>query len=335
MQDQHQPLIVDSPLDIRLEKLFIQLTDLIATPVYLKLEHYNPAGSIKIKPALQMIRALEQQGRLRPGNEIIESSSGNLGTALAIVCAQHGYPFTCVTDPLSSLSNRRLIETYGGRVIVVRHRDDKGGFLQTRLQLIQEMLAANKNLVWLNQYANPENYIAHEQTTAPEVLSSFPNLDWLFIGAGTTGTLMGCLRYFKKHSPQTNVVAIDTEGSVTFGGMAKTRHIPGLGTSCKPTISEVESVSHLLSISEQETIRMCHQYAKRGLLLGGSTGTVLAGLCQYAARIKASDTVVAVSADHGERYLDTIYNSNWILEHFGDHFYRELYHTSESRENDL
>lgn len=329
MQDQQAPLIVDSPLEIRMSKLFIRLTDIIRTPVYLKLESYNSAGSIKLKPAIRMVKALEQQGHLHPGSEIIESSSGNLGTALAIVSAKRGYPFTCVTDPISSKSNRLLIQTYGGRVIVVQKLDDKGGFLQTRLRLIKDMLAANNKLVWLNQYANPDNYIAHEETTALEIISSFPRVDWLFIGTGTTGTLIGCLRYFKRHSPGTRVIAIDTEGSITFGGPAKKRHIPGLGTSKKPEISEVEDVPDVMVVPEIETIRMCHRYAKQGLLLGGSTGTVLAGLSRYAPHIDPNAIVVAISADHGERYLDTVYNPDWIRENFGQEFHQELYNNTE------
>ncbi|KOR29041.1 cysteine synthase [Achromatium sp. WMS2] len=308
-----------------MDKLFIRLTDLIPATVHLKLEGYNIAGSIKLKPALQMITALEQEGILNSNSELIESSSGNLGTALAIVSAQRGYRFTCVTDPISSKTNRQLIQAYGGQVLVVQERDDYGGFLQTRLQLIKDMLAKNNQLIWLNQYANKNNYLAHTKTTAPEILQSFPHVDWLFIGAGTTGTLMGCLQYFRQHSPITKIVAVDTEGSVTFGAAAKKRHIPGLGTSRKPEISKLTEVPDITIVPEIETIRICHRYAKQGLLLGGSTGTVLAGLTKYANDIKPNTNVVAIAADLGERYLDTIYNPEWIRKHFDASLYHSLY----------
>ncbi len=305
--------------------MFLRLTDLIDPPVHLKIESYNPAGSIKLKPAVRMITALEDERRLAPGSELIESSSGNLGVALAMVSAQRGYRFTCVTDPMSSPANRKLIEAYGGRVIVVTERDENDGFLQTRLRLIRDMLVANPKLIWLNQYANPNNVRAHAETTAPEIFTSFPRVDWLFVGAGTTGTLMGCLRYVRAHAPATRVVAVDTEGSTTFGGPAKRRHIPGLGTSRTPEITILDEIPEVVVVPETETVWMCHRYARRGLLFGGSTGTVLAGVDRYGAEIAADAVVVAVSADLGERYLDTVYDPDWIADHFGQSFHDQLY----------
>lgn len=325
MQSFSQSFFASSPLELQQERLFIRLDDLAPAPVHLKLEGYNPAGSIKLKPALGMIAALEEEGRLRPGCEIIESSSGNLGVALAIVCAERGYRFTCVTDPVSSEANRSLIRAYGGRVIVVAERDENGGFLQTRLRLIRAMLAENQNLIWLNQYANPRNPGAHAETTAPEILASFPVPDWLFVGAGTTGTLVGCLQHFRVHSPRTRIVAVDAEGSVTFGGAPALRRIPGLGSSRRPEIAGLEDPHAVAIVPEADTLRMCHRYARGGLLLGGSTGTTLAGLARLADRIAPDATVVAISPDFGERYLRTIYDPEWIRMHFGDDLHDELY----------
>lgn len=317
--------VFTSPLELNMCSLFYEIRDLLPESLFLKLEGLNLAGSIKLKPAIKMINALEENGTLHQNSEIIESSSGNLGTALALVCAERGYRFTCVTDPNSSEQNRQMIEAYGGRVIVVTRTDSNGGFLQTRIQLIEQMLKENKNLVWLNQYKNPNNPRAHFETTAPEILQNFPDVDWLFIGAGTTGTLMGCVDFFKIHSPSTKIVAVDAEGSITFGDAPKKRYIPGLGTSRKPEIAREDDLYGVVHVSEPDTIRMCHRYSRKGYPIGGSTGTVLAGAKQFSENNHLDGRIVAISPDKGEKYLTTIYNPIWIRNHFGDELWNELY----------
>lgn len=166
--------------------VFYEMDDILPqTPIYVKLEGFHTGRSIKIKPALAIIEDLEQRGVLHPGSSIIESSSGNLGLALSIVCGVKGYAFTCVSDPNITMQTRRLIEVYGGQVVIVDQRDANGGYLNTRIELIQRCLAEDPDLVWINQYANPFNKNAHIQTTGPEILNAFPNLDHLFIAAGT------------------------------------------------------------------------------------------------------------------------------------------------------
>ncbi len=189
-------------------------------PFWLKVEGLNDAGSIKIKPAISMISALEAQGLLKRGGRLIESSSGNLGVALSMVCAARGYQFTCVTDPVCSRTTCSQMQATGAEVITVTEKDAKGGYLGTRIDLIKDMLKEDDELIWTNQYANKFNPYAHYETTAPEIYRTFPRVDWLFVGAGTCGTLMGCLRYFREISPSTRVVAVDTTGSTTFGGAA-------------------------------------------------------------------------------------------------------------------
>ncbi len=309
---------VASPLELILGDVFLSIRgiapDLI---VQLKAEGLNMAGSIKLKPAIHMIEDLELEGVLRPGRGVIESSSGNLGVALSLVCAIKGYRFICVSDPNISPQNQRLIEAYGGQVIIVQKRDENGGFLNSRISLIKRMVAADPALVWVNQYANPANKAAHERWTAPEILRAFPELDVLFVGAGTTGTLMGCAQYIRRAAPQVRVVAVDAEGSVTFGFPPGKRYIPGLGTSRAPEIADPRAVDDIVMVPESETIAMCRWLVRdQGWLVGGSTGTVLAGIRRWSGHIRPGSTVVAISPDFGERYVDMIYNDEWVAARF-------------------
>ena len=311
-------MIFRSSLELRFSDVFFEMRDILPhAPVYVKLEGFNVGRSIKLKPALHIIEDLEKRGVLRPGSRVVESSSGNLGVALSIVCSVKGYPFTCISDPNINKQTRRLIEVNGGNLVIIDKRDANGGFLNTRIELIERMLAEDRDLVWINQYANPANKGAHAKMTAPEILRAFPDLDYLFIAAGSTGTLMGCTEFFRQREVQTQIIAVDSVGSVTFGHAAGPRYIPGAGTSRKPELLDICDVDEVLMIPEHETVLMCHRVRQaHGLLVGGSTGTVLCGVKRLADRIGPDAKVVAISPDFGDSYADTIYNEEWVLEHF-------------------
>jgi 2,3-diaminopropionate biosynthesis protein SbnA len=313
-------MIVKSPADLIFNDVFIELRNILpSTPVNLKLEGMSITGSIKVKSAIRMIARLELENRLKPGMQVIESSSGNLGLALSMVCAAKGYPFTCVSDPNISPQTANLIEAYGARIIIVRNRDKNGGFLGSRIDLIKSMLQEDGSLVWINQYENINNVEAHYMATAPGILERFPSPDFVFVGAGTTGTLGGVSRYLREHSPRTRIVAVDSTGSVTFGLPAGKRHIPGLGTSQPPPIRSYSDYDTLLMVPEEDALRTCHELARTGLLLGGSSGTVISGVRQYAPHIPPGACVVAISPDMGDRYIDTVYNQDWVKKNFPDY----------------
>ncbi|MBJ7312362.1 2,3-diaminopropionate biosynthesis protein SbnA [Rugamonas sp. CCM 8940] len=297
---------------------FVQLKGIGLKQLHLKIEALNPAGSIKMKTALGMIHDLETRGKIRPGSHLIESSSGSLGVALSIVCAERGYCFTCVIDPNSSQQSIKMMQALGAQVVLVDRRDENGGFLGSRIAYIKELIARDERILWLNQYANPENPRAHARTTALSIFENFDKVDYLFIGAGTTGTLMGCVQFFGTHSPDTKIIAVDSVGSVTFGFAAGTRHIPGLGTSRRPEIFSPVGIHELAMVAEADSIAMCRYLARsNGILAGGSTGTVLSAVAAWRGRIPDDATVVAISPDLGERYLDTIYHDAWVIERFG------------------
>jgi len=146
----------------------------------------------------------------------------------------------------------------------------------------------------------------------------------LFVGAGTTGTLTGCARYFKRRHRPVRIVAVDSVGSVTFGGRPGRRMIPGLGASVRPPMLDESLIDEVVRVDEADTIRACHRLARRGFLFGGSTGTVVSGAMDWLSRHDADGlTAVAIAPDLGERYLDTIYQTNWIEAIYGNDVLRD------------
>lgn len=311
---------VTSLMDIQSEPIFYYLNDIkINLSCYLKIEHLNIAGSIKLKSALRMVNELEKNGSLKPHHSVVIcSSSGNLGIALCIICKERGYPFICVSDPNISSISEKYIVLLGGKLIKVEKRDHNGGYLATRINLINEMLMQHSNYVFVNQYEDEENAYAHYLTTGYEIMKEFKHVDYLFIGAGTTGTLMGCAKFFKQFSPKTKVIAVDSIGSVTFDKPPGKRHIAGLGTSSKPKLVKPEYIDEVVMVNEIDTLWICHYLLqKKGLFLGGSTGTVLQGIRQHCKNISNNSVVVTISPDAGDRYLNSVYDQEWIINKFG------------------
>src|SRR6202012_1481811 len=189
--------VISVPQAFNVEDLYVDLRSSFGRPLFLKCEGLNFAGSIKLKPAAEMVNAAEQAGTLTPRSILVESSSGNLGVALSMIAAGKGYRFVCVTDSRCNLSTRLLLEALGRTVHPITEPDPDGGFLGARLVYVRALCASDDRYVWLSQYTNPGNWRAHYRTTAPAIARQFPQLDVLFVGAGTTGTLMGCARYFK------------------------------------------------------------------------------------------------------------------------------------------
>jgi N-(2-amino-2-carboxyethyl)-L-glutamate synthase len=318
--------VIDSPLQFNVEDLYVDLRRILSDRIFLKCEGFNFAGSVKLKAALLMVTAGEDSGTLAPGATIVESSSGNMGVALSVVAASRGYRFVCVTDARSTLKCRQLMRAFGAEVHIITDGSGLGGFLGARLRRIAELRAENLDYVWLNQYANRHNWLAHYQSTGPAVARHFPDLEVLFVGAGTTGTLMGCARYFRETRPGVTIVAVDSEGSVTFGGPSAPRRIPGLGTSVRPELLDESFIDAVVYVPEEATVRICHQLARHGYLFGGSTGTVLSGAQQWLRQYRPGQDplAVAISPDLGERYLDTVYDENWLLETYGPQVLNDL-----------
>jgi cysteine synthase A len=311
--------VISVPQAFNADALFVDLEPIFGRSLFLKCEGFNFAGSIKLKAATAMVEAAERDGTLTPGSILVESSSGNLGVALSMIAASKDYQFVCVTDPRCNLSTRLLMEALGSDVHIVAEPDPVEGFLGARINHVRALCASDPRYVWLNQYSNQGNWRAHYRSTAPEIAHQFPDLDVLFVGTGTSGTLMGCARWFREHRPSVRIVAVDAVGSVSFGGPPGRRMIPGLGMAMRPPLLDESYIDEVVWVEEADAIRACHRLARRGFLFGGSTGTVVSGATDWLARHGGQDlTAVTIAPDLGERYLDTIYHTNWLQDIYGE-----------------
>lgn len=314
------PRLASQPRDLIFRDLFYELAGFSRQArVIVKLEGFNITGSIKIKTALSLLDDAQERGLATPGKTtIVESSSGNLGVALSCACSQRGFGFICATDPSMSRSNLLAMRAYGAQVLTVSEPHPQEGFVGARIALVRELVRNDPDCLWLNQYANPANQRAHAAETAREILAHVPRPDWLVIGVGTSGTFMGCAEVFRRESPLTRLVAVDPVGSVIFGGKPAVRRIPGLGGGRVPELLDVAMPDRVIQVEELETVRMCRRVVRRhGLLLGGSSGTVLAAVHALEPEFRSGQTVVAISPDAGEKYLDTVYDDDWVVRHFG------------------
>ncbi|MFF3326488.1 2,3-diaminopropionate biosynthesis protein SbnA [Streptomyces sp. NPDC002889] len=310
--------VISAPQAFNEDDLYVDLEQILGKSLFLKCEGFNFAGSIKLKAATEMVEAAERDGLLTKDSVLVESSSGNLGVALSMIAASRGYRFLCVTDSRCNLSTRMMMEALGSQVHVITEPDPDGGFLGARIDHVRALCAYDDRYVWLDQYTNPSNGMAHYRRTAPAIARQFPDLDVLFVGAGTTGTLMGCARYFRQWHRPVRIVAVDSVGSVTFGGALGRRMIPGLGTSRRPPLLDESLVDDVVCVAEADTIRACHRLARRGFVFGGSTGTVVSGAMDWLARQEEQElTAVAIAPDLGERYLETVYDNTWVQSLYG------------------
>jgi 2,3-diaminopropionate biosynthesis protein SbnA len=307
-------MIFSNAYEVILDDVILALPRFVpGIETFLKLEGLNPAGSIKLKTAASLVESVERNGRIWSDSRLIESSSGNLGIALAMVCAAKGYRLTIVTDPNANRQAVQLMETLGARIVEVTERDANGGFLVTRINYILDQLARDPDLVWLNQYGNPANPAVHRDRTARALHKELGFLDVLFVGAGSSGTAMGCVEYFHVHSPHTRIYVVDSVGSVIFGGSPGPRRIPGLGASRRPEIFRDSGHFRKVLVPEADAISMCRRIAREyGLLVGGSTGTVLAAVERERDSLPQGSRVAAISPDLGDRYLNTVYSDSWV-----------------------
>ncbi|MDA7027393.1 cysteine synthase family protein [Bacillus sp. CLL-7-23] len=282
--------------------------------LHLKIERGNPAGSIKDRPALYMIEQAEKMGKLKPGDTIIESSSGNFGISLAMIGAAKGYHVLILVDPKTTQANLNMLKAYGAEVIVVQEKDDSGSYHKTRIKLANELHREIPNSFRPDQCFNPTNADAHYNITAPEIASQFPDgLDAIVLAVSTGGQTGGISRYFKEHYPQTKIVVVDAIGSSIFSGDEHGYLLPGMGLSWTPTnIENINLIDEIYKVPDESAFIACRTLAKHeGILVGGSTGASLVAALKVAEAEEMKD-VLCLASDSGERYLNTIYNDDWM-----------------------
>lgn len=299
--------------------------------LYAKMESLNPGGSMKDRPALEILNEGLKSGRLSAGAVVIESSSGNMGVGLAQACSYLGLKFICVVDPKTTIQNIRLLEAYGAQVDKITEPDPTTGeYLQARLNRVGELLKSTPNGFWPNQYANELNAIAHHQTMHEIVTKLDGAVDFLFCATSTCGTLRGCAEYVRERRLPTKIIAVDAVGSVIFGGARAKRLVPGHGAAVRPALYQSDLAHQCVLVTDLDCITGCRRLARtEAILAGGSSGAVLMAVERLRSAIPKAAVCVAILPDRGERYLDTIYSNQWVEEHFGNvsHLWEEAKET--------
>ena len=284
--------------------------------VIAKLELLNPGGSSKDRPARFIIEQGLQDGTIRADTHLIESTSGNLGIALAMVARTYRLRLTCVVDPTISPTNLRLLQQLGAEIEMVDQADDQGGYLKTRLQRVQTLCQTLPQTLWINQYANQRNWQAHAYGTGNEIIADLDSpIDCLMVAVSTSGTILGVARRLRQVFPQLRVIAVDAVGSVIFGGPPQPRKIPGIGSSIVPDLLNCAEIDDVVYVSDRESAQGCRALvAAEGILAGGSSGSVIAALMKLQPSFPRSYRVLTILPDRGERYLDLVYSDEWVAQ---------------------
>jgi 2,3-diaminopropionate biosynthesis protein SbnA len=279
-----------------------------------KLEMLNPAGSMKDRPARFIIEQGLHDGSLRAGTQLIESTSGNLGMALAMASRLYGLEFTAIVDPNTTSANVKLLRSFGAKVDLVTTPDESGGYLHTRVRRAKELAESSTNAVWVNQYANERNWRAYFETAGTEIVDAVDDtIDYLVAPVSTTGSIQGIARRLRQDHPALRVVAVDAVGSVIFGGPPASRRLPGFGASRVPELLEPEEIDEVIHVDDVASALGCRQLvATEGILAGGSSGAVITAIERLVQRVTGAARVVCLLPDRGERYLDLVYDDAWL-----------------------
>lgn len=270
-----------------------------------KLESYNPAGSVKDRTALAMIEAAERDGILRPGSTIVEATSGNTGVGLAFAAAVKGYAVVIVMPETMSVERRRLVAAYGARLELTPGAEGMKGALARA----ETLRASIDGAVTLGQFVNPANPAVHAATTGEEVWNDTEGgVDVFVAGVGTGGTVSGVGKALKAHRPEVEIVAVEPDASpVLSGGTAAPHKIQGIGAGFVPETYDGNVVDRILRVTNEEAIAATRELAAvEGMLCGISSGAAFSAALRLAAdEAYAGKTIVALLPDTGERYLST------------------------------
>jgi len=304
----------------------VQVTcfDTAGSELWVKLESHNPGGSIKDRIGLSMITAAERDGRLAPGGHLIEATAGNTGLGLALVAALRGYKLTLVIPDKMSQEKVTHLKALGAQVIWTRSDVGKGH--PAYYQDMAQRIADESGALYVNQFENPANPLAHETTTGPEIWEQTGGrLDAIVCGVGSGGTITGLSRYFARVAPAVEMVLADPRGSVLAGyvatgtvGIAGSWLVEGIGEDFVPPICDLSRVKTAYVIDDAEafsTVRML--LAKAGILAGTSSGTAIAAAVRYCrdrARGAGPGKVIAIVADSGAKYLSKAYRDEWLAD---------------------
>lgn len=303
---------------VRINRLFAEFP---GAEVLAKLEYMNPGGSMKDRIGMKMIELAEQEGRIKPGDTLVEPTSGNTGIGLAQAAAVKGYKLIITMPMKMSEEKRRLLRAYGAELILTPTEyayDHPEGYIEIAKKLARE----NDHIHLLNQYVNTGNPTAHYEGTGPEIWEQTGGkLDYFVSGMGTGGTISGTSRFLKEKNPAIQIIGVDPDGSIYTSKADKPYHVEGIGYDFYPEVFDTAIVDKMYRISDKESFTEVRRMVKEeGILAGGSTGTVLAGLRRLLTELdkegKAENIrIVMMVHDNGRSYLSKIYNDDWMAEH--------------------
>lgn len=272
--------------------------------MFVKVESFNPMASVKDRLAIGIIEDAERKGLLKPGQTVIEATSGNTGIALAMVCAVKGYPFVAVMAESFSIERRKLMRALGARVVLTPAAERATGMLR-----VTAALAEKHGWFMTEQFHNPANPEYHRNTTGPEIIRDFVGrrLDYYVSGWGTGGTISGTGDILKRARPEVQVIATEPEGAAMLGGAEWAPHkIQGWTPDLIPSVLDREVIDDVITVTDDEAIETAKALAiEEGIFCGISAGGTFAAALKVAARTESGSAILAMLPDTGERYLST------------------------------
>ena len=300
----HTPLV-------RLNKIAQDVQPLILA----KAEFFNPGGSVKDRIGVGLIEACERAGLLKPGGTIVEPTSGNTGTGLAIAAANKGYHCIFVMTDKVSEEKRSLLRAFGAEVVICpvsAPPDSPENYHNVAARLAREIPGACNP----DQYSNPANPASHYRTTGPEIWDDTDGKVTAFVaGIGTAGTIIGTARYLKEKNPNIKIIGADPAGSIYSGDTPKPYKVEGIGTEIFPENWDPSVVDEVIRIDDRTSFQLAHRLTREeGMFAGGSCGTAVGAALEYAKRLGPDDVVVVLLPDGGRGYLSKVYNDTWLRE---------------------
>ena len=298
--------VVNSIIDLIGQTPLVRLQRIVKSGmanIYVKVESFNPGGSIKDRIAWGMIQDAEKRGVLRPGGTIIEPTSGNTGIGLAMIAAARGYRLIVVMPDTLSVERRLLMGAYGAEFVLTPGAEGMKGAIMEAKRLLHE----NPDYFMPQQFENPANPEAHRQTTALELLDQLKDINAFVAGIGTGGTITGVGEILKSHLPEIKIIGVEPASSpVISGGKPGPHKIQGIGAGFVPLVLNKSIVDELIQVSNEDAIDITRRLAREeGLLVGISSGAAVSAALQVAVTLGEGKNVVVIAPDTGERYLST------------------------------
>ena len=288
------------PIELIGNTPMIQIGD---SDVYVKLEGFNPGGSVKDRAVFWMLKKAMARGEVTPDSVLIEATSGNTGIALAMLGAQLKLKVIIVMPESMSIERRRLVQAYGAQLIL----SEASAGMQGAIDRMEALMASHPEYVSLRQFDNPDNVLAHYETTGPEILKQLPQTDIFVAGVGTGGTFSGVSRRLKEHDPRILCVAVEPASSALLSGRKAGPHgIQGIGANFIPANFDADVCDDIATVNDEEAIREMVSFGREsGILIGISAGANIAAAKRYAAYYPGK-RVVTIAPDGADKYLSVV-----------------------------